>query len=104
MKSVDDVVVGAITARGNDEVRPLLTRISCQLYQVPAALAFADIQVNVPFAENYERALEQAARLALLRGRVEQDDDSHGLGWEGFGGNLNLTRLCLRPTLKTMSR
>jgi hypothetical protein len=32
--------------------------------------------------ENFERAFEQAARLASFRGRVEQDNDSHGLATE----------------------
>ena len=78
--------------------------LACKLHQVLGALALADIEVNVLLAEDFERTFEQAARLASLRGRVEQDDDSHGLACEGFGGNLNLYGFCLRPTLKTISR
>src|SRR5208282_5799228 len=83
MKSVDDVMVGAITAGGNDEVRLFLTRSSCKLHEVRGALAFPDIEVNVLLAKGFERTFEEATRFASLRGGVEQDDDSHRCAWEG---------------------
>jgi hypothetical protein len=76
-KSVDDVVVSAITASGNDEVRLLLARSSCKLHQVLGALAFADIEVNVLLVENLERTFEQAAHFAGQSPRKLNLDSSH---------------------------
>ena len=95
--------MGSVTAGGNDQVRFFLMRPARQLDQVLRALTFADLKVNGMLAEDPQRALEQVPRLAMPRGRVEQDGDSHESASEGcrIGGRKSrwsiLRRELMRP-------
>ena len=105
-KSVDDVMMCSIAAGGNDHVGLFITRLACQLGQVLRVSTFVDLEVSGFLAEDLERTFEQTVRLATPRGRIEQNDNSHGCAREGcrVGGEKSRPGILCAVLIRTYDK
>jgi hypothetical protein len=71
-------------ATGRDhDVRLLLTGLAREFAQVLGAAAFADVRLDSTTTQDFDGLGQLAPRFAPTSGRIEKDDELHGIAPQG---------------------